>query len=67
MTTAAKNRPEYPMFKLYDLSFLARETGYSWRTLDDVRKGTKRPSKKLMFHCAGHLGKSIEELFGPSG
>ena len=55
---------QLPIFDLFDLTELARRTGYSELTLVRIKTGVIAANKRFRRVCATTLGKSAEELFG---
>ena len=55
---------EYPIFKQFDISELARRTGYAEMYLVNVKQGKDSPNRRFKINCCLALGKSEAELFG---
>ena len=59
-----KQVKEYPIFQQYDISDLARRTGYAEAYLVNVKIGTNTAGRRFKINCRLALGKSEAELFG---
>lgn len=56
--------PDYPLFRLYNLDWLAGRTGYRVRYLESIRCGEQPANPTFRRACSERLGQTQAELFG---
>jgi hypothetical protein len=63
----SRPKPDYPLFKIFTLDYLAENTGYNYQTLMQYKEGYKRVTKLFRHKMTKTLKRSEEELFGGYG